>query len=81
MGIAITIILLSIVILFLVGLSLETLRQFSGQDSLLEYVMFALFKKGKAGKDPLRSQEEELPVFTANSSRPDTLLAHTRKRG
>ena len=59
MGITIAIILLGSVILFLVGLSLETLRQFSGQDTLLEYLMFALFKKEKAVKDPLLSQEEE----------------------
>jgi hypothetical protein len=58
MGIAIAIILLGVVILFLVGLSLETLRHFSGQDSLLEDFMFALFKKEKAVKDPLWSQEE-----------------------
>lgn len=59
MGIAIAIILLGVVILFLVGLSLETFRHFSGQDSLLEDLMFALFKKEKAVKDPLWSQEEE----------------------
>ena len=58
MGIAIAIILLGAVILFLVGLSLETLRHFSGQDSLLEDFMFALSKKEKAVKDPLWSQEE-----------------------
>ncbi len=60
MGIAITIaiILLGAVILFLVGLSLETLRHFSGQDSLLENFMFAPFKKEQAVKDPLWSQEE-----------------------
>lgn len=59
MGITIAIILLGSVILFLVGLSLETLRQFSGQDSLVEYLMFVLFKKEKAVKDTLLSQEEE----------------------
>jgi len=53
MGIAI--ILLGAVILFLVGLSLETLRYFSGQEGS----MFALFKKEQAVKDPLWSQEEE----------------------
>ena len=60
MGIAITIaiILLGVVILFLVGLSLETLRHFSGQNSLLENFMFAPFKKEKAVKDPVWSQEE-----------------------
>ena len=56
MGIAI--ILLGAVILFLVGLSLETLRHFSGQNSLLEDFMFAPFKKEKAVKDPVWSQEE-----------------------
>jgi hypothetical protein len=59
MGIAIAIILLGAVILFLVALSLETLRHFSGQDSLLADLMFALFKKERAVKDPLWSQEEE----------------------
>jgi|PeaSoiMetatran63_FD_contig_51_3037115_length_520_multi_9_in_0_out_0_1 hypothetical protein len=58
MGIAIAIILLGVVILFLVGLSLETLRHFSGQDSLFEDLMLALFKKERAVKDPLWSQEE-----------------------
>lgn len=53
MGLAI--ILLGAVILFLVGLSLETLRHFSGQEGF----MFVLFKKEKAVKDPLWSQEEE----------------------
>jgi hypothetical protein len=58
MVIAIAIILLGAVILFLVGLSLETLRHFSGQDSLIEDLMFAIFKKEKAVKDPVWSQEE-----------------------
>ena len=58
MGIAIAVILLGVVILFLVGLSLETLRHFSGQNSLLEDFMFAPFKKEKAVKDPVWSQEE-----------------------
>ena len=52
---SIAIILLGAVILFLVGLSLETLRYFSGQEGF----MFALLKKEKAVKDPLWSQEEE----------------------
>lgn len=58
MVIGIAIILLGVVILSLVGLSLETLRRFSGQDSLLEDLTPALFKKEKAVKDPLWSQDE-----------------------
>jgi len=58
MGITIAIILLGAVILFLVGLSIETLKHCSGQDSFLEDFMFGLFKKEKEVKDPLWSQEE-----------------------
>ena len=83
MGIAITIaiILSGAVILFSVGLSLETLRHFSGQDSLLENFMFAPFKRKKQLKTPCGRKKNKKTYLAANSSPTDTLLAQMRKRG